>query len=141
VKQVVLTPRTGKRCMAGTGGHVALGPSSPQRQQWLLGWREGGRWDKRSAPPACLPKRFGDRHRQGKSEGDNPHGGAAVGTGIFAHRRCSSPTHGTSKTCQGLGSVRNGIWVLCGQHHHGSGCQALSSWEMHCCATRMAVAG
>ena len=60
------------------------------------------------------------------------------GTGIFAHRRRSSPTHGTSKPCQGPDSVGKGIWVLSGQHHHGSGCQALGSWEMHVCAEGMA---
>lgn len=79
VKWVVLTPGTGKRCMAGTGGHIALGLSLPQRQQWPLGRGEGGRRDTRSAPPIYLPKRFGDRHRQGMSGRRHPMQGYSSG--------------------------------------------------------------
>lgn len=73
-----------------------------------------------------------------RREGDIPRRGTEVGTGIFGHRRCSLPTHGTGKPCQGPDLSGKGIWVLSGQYHRGSGCQALGSWEMHVCTPGMA---
>lgn len=124
--------------MAGTGGHIALGLSLPQRQQWPLGrGRVAG-----GTHALLLPSTFLSGLVTGTDkacrEGDTPCRGTAVGTGIFAHKRCSSPTHGTSKSCQGLDAVGKGIWALSGQHHHGSEGQALGSWEMHVCAPGMA---
>lgn len=44
-----------------------------------IGAREGGRRDTRSAPPIYLPKRFGDRHRQGMSGRRHPMQGYSSG--------------------------------------------------------------
>lgn len=114
MKWVVLTPGTGKRCMAGADGHVALGLSLPQRRQWLFGWRGG--WQE--GHKLCSLSGLVTGTDETRQEGDTPRGGTAVGTGIFAHRRCSSPTCGTREPCQGPDLVGKGNWVL----------QAASTW-------------
>lgn len=141
MKWVVLTPGTGKRCMAGNGGHIALGFSLPRGSSGHRGEGRVAEGTHALLLPSTSLSGLVTGTDKARQEGDTPCGGTAVGTGIFAHRRCSLPTHGTGKPCQGFDLVGKGIWALSGQHHHGSEGQALGSWEMHVCAPGMARDG